>query len=159
MSSQDSFPLPAGHTANDQQHELQTVAEPTTPHNDDLVHEIRTATSQIADQLSAHLSARLDGINLRLGDVERQYRLQPSPNASPSPSPRSLPSATDNIPAAAPLLSRSAQDNPNEAPPAFVNLQRGSQRVRQDAIIPPHMTRTAAALANPVHAPPSRPAS
>ncbi|KAE8228281.1 hypothetical protein CF326_g6792 [Tilletia indica] len=152
MSSQDSPTTPVGYTANDQQYEEHSVPAPTTPHNVDLVQEIRTATSQIANQISA----RLDGFNVRLGDVERQHRIQSSQHASPSPSPRLLPSESANIPTAANPLSQSAQDNTEEAPPASVTLQRGPHRVRQDATIPPHMSRTAAALANPLHAAPSR---
>ncbi|KAE8240942.1 hypothetical protein A4X13_0g7624 [Tilletia indica] len=149
MSSNESFTIPDDHP-----HEQVPVVEPTTPHTTDILHEIRSANAQ----LSAHLSARLDGLNLRLGDVERHYRMQHSQPDSPSPAARSLPPSSHNVAITARLTSEES-DNQDEVPPATLNLQRGAHRTRPDAPVPPHMTRAAAALATSVPSPTPRPIS
>ncbi|KAE8229179.1 hypothetical protein CF326_g5859 [Tilletia indica] len=127
------------------------VQEPTTPQTVDIVHEIRSANAQ--------LSARLDGFNLRLGDMERYQRLQSSQPDSPSPPARALPSARTTTTEAAPSRPLATVGTPNQTLPASVTLQRGPHRARTDAAVPPHMARTAAALASTSLNPPSRPAS
>ncbi|KAE8189965.1 hypothetical protein CF335_g6486, partial [Tilletia laevis] len=125
MSEHDSFTIP------DQViHQGQA-----TPQTTEIIQEIRS------------VSARLDGFNMRLGDMERYQRLQPSQPASPSPGPRTLPSAGPSISAAAPLGPSPTTNAQEDEIPASVTLHRGPHRVRQDAPVPPHMTRTAAALA------------
>ncbi|KAE8228338.1 hypothetical protein CF326_g6734 [Tilletia indica] len=169
MSSPNSFTLPTDPLAHHQQDEQHTVLEPTTPRQVDLIQEIRSATTEIAAQISAHLSARLDGMNLRLGDMERQHRLQHSQPASPSPTPRMMPTGTintavpsslgepsNNTTAAASSLTEATLAIPDEAPPASLTIQRGPHRVRLDAPVPPHMARAAAALATTVPSPSPR---
>ncbi|CAD6892094.1 unnamed protein product [Tilletia caries] len=75
MSEHDSFTLPAEHLDPGTPQRV-FVQGPVTPQTHDILQEIRS------------VSARLDGFNMRLGDMERSRRLQPSQPASPSPSPR-----------------------------------------------------------------------
>ncbi|KAE8236462.1 hypothetical protein A4X13_0g9147 [Tilletia indica] len=159
MSSPNSFTLPIEHIGTNQHHQQQSVTEPTTPRQVDIVEELRSATQEISNQISAHLSARLDGFNLRLGDMERQHRLQQSQPSSPSPNARTLPSSSLNTLATDPSSTDSARTDPTEAPPANLTIHRGAHRVRLDAPVPPHMTRAAAALATSVPPPAPRPSS
>ncbi|KAE8218492.1 hypothetical protein CF319_g7649 [Tilletia indica] len=149
MSSPNSFTIPAERLDANQQHEQHTVTEPTTPRRADFVDELRSATQEIA--------ARLDGFNLRLGDMERQHRLQQSQPSSPSPATRPLHLSSTNTSAAESPLAEAAHIVQNETPPANLTLHRGAHRVRLDAPVPPHMARTAAALATSVPSPSPRP--
>ncbi|KAE8228368.1 hypothetical protein CF326_g6702 [Tilletia indica] len=175
MSSPSPFTLSAEHLDDHQQNEQYTVPEPTTPRQVDIVEELRSATQEISAQISAHLSARLDGFNMRLGDMERQHRLQQSHPSSPSPNTRPLPSSNNNAVATEALPTThtlptfrnntSAEESspvdtartiPDEAPPANLTIHRGAHRIRLDAPVPPHMARTAAALATSVPSPSPR---
>ncbi|KAE8229428.1 hypothetical protein CF326_g5602 [Tilletia indica] len=148
MSSQDASMTPTSQSGQDLSHEHISVSAPTTPRTVDIVQEIRSATSQ--------LSARLDGFNLRLGDMERQQRILPSNPPSPSPTMRRLPSST-TMTAAATQHRASALDQAEEALPASITVQRGPHTTRSGSTIPPHMSRAAAALASSTIPPPTRP--
>ncbi|KAE8241927.1 hypothetical protein A4X13_0g7199 [Tilletia indica] len=153
MSSHHSFTAMADEdtTTFDPQQAQARVSEPSTPQTIDIVHEIRSANAQF--------SARLDGLNQRLGDMERQQRLQISHPPSPSPNMRDLPSSRHNTTEAITSRPAAGASTLEEAPPASITLQRGPHRARADAAVPPHMARTAAALAASTVNPPSRPAS
>ncbi|KAE8203011.1 hypothetical protein CF327_g7800, partial [Tilletia walkeri] len=146
MSNQD---LPTTASGQDLSHEHVTVSAPTTPHNFDIVHEIRSATAQ--------LSARMDGFNLRLGDMERHHRVQSSHPPSPSPGARTIPPATGAATTAAFTFAASETGQPEEILPASVTIHRGPHNARSGSTIPPHMSRAAAALASSSIPPPSRP--
>ncbi|KAE8240573.1 hypothetical protein A4X13_0g7723 [Tilletia indica] len=147
MSSRDSTTNTP--TRHESFHDGVTI--PTTPRDVDLLHEIRSANAQ----LSAHLSARLDGFNLRLGAMERHQRVQDEPLDSPSPSSRTLPTNTA-INTAANTSQQATGSQQDEAPPANLTINRGAHRARSNTTIPPHMGRTAAALASATISPPSR---
>ncbi|KAE8240471.1 hypothetical protein A4X13_0g7791 [Tilletia indica] len=150
MSSQDSLT----NTPTDHDISRDGINIPTTPREVDLVHEIRTANAQ----LTAQISARLDGFNLRLGAMERHQRVQEDILDSPSPSSRLLP-INNSANTAAPTTSQSQQargSQEDEAPPASLTINRGAHRARSQPTIPPHMGRTAAALASPTISPPQR---
>ncbi|KAE8221399.1 hypothetical protein CF326_g8567, partial [Tilletia indica] len=129
------------------QHQLTTQEDPSTPtirvqleqQDSPVLHEIRN--------MSAILTSRLDGFNARLGDMEHWRRELPD---SPSPEPRRA--LNTSIPTT--LSTTTAQ--PAATAPTNVVLNRPN---RGRDVIPPHMTRTAAALASPTIAPPSRPSS
>ncbi|KAE8190279.1 hypothetical protein CF335_g6397 [Tilletia laevis] len=137
MSEHESFTLPAGQF--DPPTHIDPVIQPgpATPHSV-LIHEIRS------------VSARLDGFNMRLGDMERYQRLQPSQPASPSPGPRLDQSGSANASSGQDL----GPDDQDIALPDSVTIRRG--RARPDAPIPPHMERAAAALAASTISPPQR---
>ncbi|KAE8181626.1 hypothetical protein CF328_g8783, partial [Tilletia controversa] len=157
MSNGDeSTTLPARHSSTDSFREaFATNLAPTTPISTDiLLQEIRSVSSQ--------LSARMDGLNMRLGGMERNARFQDDQPGSPSPAPRSAlrqPEVATN-----PNSSAQARSSPEyDPPPPSVTLGRGMNHIRPGAPIPPHLTeasttnpvmvRTAAALGTPVSAP------
>ncbi|KAE8222173.1 hypothetical protein CF326_g8422, partial [Tilletia indica] len=146
MSSHHSTPQ-ADQSGHNLFHDQAIGQEPTTPYTVDIVREIQSATSQ--------LGARLDGFNLRLGDMERHHRLREEQLASPSPSTRTLP-ASNQLPPSTTQQQLAMGSPQDELPPASITINRGATRARPDAPIPPHMTRTAAALASSTVAAPTR---
>ncbi|KAE8187083.1 hypothetical protein A4X06_0g7534 [Tilletia controversa] len=146
MSDNNSFTIPPGQFDNDVFHDQATEQVPVTPRPTDILLEIRS------------VSARLDGFNRRLGDMERSQRLQTS--HPPSPSPDVRPSTTIEPVAAVTAPSSDSGILARDTAPAAssnVNDQRGAYRTRQDAPVPPHMGRTAAALAATTFSLPPRP--
>ncbi|KAE8235860.1 hypothetical protein A4X03_0g9630, partial [Tilletia caries] len=139
MSEQESFTLPAEHLDPGTPQQVFNP-DPVTPQRHEILQEIRS------------VSARLDGFNMRLGDMERSHRLQSQP-ASPSPSPRPLAPTGTAVHVAAPSGSVLGHQDQDPGLPDSVTVRRG--RARPDAAIPPHMTGAAAALASTaVSAPP-----
>ncbi|CAD6933289.1 unnamed protein product [Tilletia controversa] len=149
MSDHDSFTIPPGQFDNDVFHDQATEQGPVTPRTTEILLEIRS------------VSARLDGFNRRLGDMERSQRIQSSHSPSPFPDARPPTTIEPVASAPAPPTSDSGILARDTAPAATsnVNDQRGAYRTRPDAPIPPHMNRTAAALAATTFSPPPRPSS